>query len=71
VAPEIADLDLLNQQLRQRLVRENEFMPSTTRVDGKLVLRPCFIGVRTDSSQVDGLLQAVLRIGNELVTEST
>ena len=71
VAPDIADLDLLNQQLRQRLVRENEFMPSTTRVDGKLVLRPCFIGVRTDSSQVDGLLQAVLRIGNELVTEAT
>ena len=71
VATEVTDLDMLNQRLRQRLVRENEFMPSTTRVDGKLVLRPCFIGVRSDRSQVDGLLQAVLRIGDALVAESS
>lgn len=70
VSPAVTDLDLLNQRLHRRLIRENEFMPSTTRVDGKLVLRPCFIGVRTESSQVDGLLQAVLRIGDELVAES-
>jgi len=70
VSPAVTDLDLLNQRLHRRLIRENEYLPSTTRVDGKLVLRPCFIGVRTESSQVDGLLQAVLRIGAELVTES-
>ena len=70
VSPDVADLDLLNQQLHRCLVRENEFMPSTTRVDGKLVLRPCFIGVRTESSQVDGLLQAVLRIGDRLVAQN-
>ena len=69
VAPAVADLDLLNQRLHRRLIRENEFMPSTTRVDGKLVLRPCYIGVRSESSQVEGLLQAVLRIGDELAAE--
>ena len=65
-APHVTDLDLLNQRLHRRLVRENEFMPSTTRVQGKLALRPCFIGARADRSQMDGLLQAVLRIGGEL-----
>ena len=69
VSPGVADLDRLNQRLCRRLIRENEFMPSTTRVNGQVALRPCFIGARTDRSQIDGLLQAVLRIGDALVAE--
>ncbi len=61
-----ADLDRFNQALHRRLVRENQYMPSTTRVNGSLALRPCFIGARTSHSQVTGLLNAVLRIGSEL-----
>jgi aromatic-L-amino-acid decarboxylase len=64
-----ADLDRLNQTLHRRLVRENEYMPSTTRVNGKLALRPCFIGARADQAHVDGLLDSVLRIGKDLETE--
>lgn len=60
------DIDVLNQRLHRKLVRENEFMPSTTRINGKLALRPCFIGARSEDDQVDGLLQAVLRIGAEI-----
>lgn len=69
MAPGVSDLDLFNQRLHRRLVRENEYMPSTTRVNGKLALRPCFVGARADQSQVDGLLDAVLRIGKELEDE--
>ena len=58
---------MLNQQLHRQLIRENEYLPSTTRIHGQLALRPCFIGARAESSQVDGLLQAVLRIGDTLV----
>lgn len=65
-SPEIGDLDLLNQKLHRDLVRENQYMPSTTRIDGKLALRPCFIGARSNQQQVDGLLQAVIRIGDML-----
>ncbi len=68
-SPEVEDLDQFNQRLHRRLVRENEYMPSTTRIKGELTLRPCFIGARTEQSQVDGLLQAVLRIGDALVSE--
>lgn len=67
--PQSKDLDLLNQRLHRRLVRGNQYMPSTTRVNGKLALRPCYIGARADQSQVDGLLQAVLKIGKELASQ--
>jgi aromatic-L-amino-acid decarboxylase len=66
---EVDDLDQLNQRLHRRLVRENVYMPSTTRIKGELAIRPCYIGARAESSQVDGLLQSVLRIGDALVSE--
>jgi aromatic-L-amino-acid decarboxylase len=65
----IEDLDLFNQRLHRRLVRENQFMPSTTKVNDKLALRPCFVGARHEQSQVDGLLKAVLRIADDLMKE--
>ena len=61
-----ADLDRFNQTLHRRLVRENQYMPSTTRVNGNLALRPCFIGARTNQAQATGLLDSVLRIGRDL-----
>ena len=69
VGPQIGDLDRLNQRIHRRLVRENIYMPSTTRINGQLALRPCFLGARTDHPQVDGLIQAVIRIGDALVAE--
>lgn len=69
VAPGVADLDRLNQRLHRRLIRENEFLPSTTRVGGKLALRPCFLGARTGRDQVDGMMQSILRIGATLAIE--
>ncbi|MDH3760580.1 MAG: pyridoxal-dependent decarboxylase [Gammaproteobacteria bacterium] len=69
VAPQVDDLDLLNQRLHRRLVRGNVYMPSTTRVRGQLALRPCFIGALAERPQVDGLLQAVLRTGQILAAE--
>jgi aromatic-L-amino-acid decarboxylase len=69
VAPGVDDLDRLNQRLCRRLIHENEYMPSTTRVHGRLALRPCFIGARTERSQLDGMVQAIVRIGDDLVRE--
>jgi aromatic-L-amino-acid decarboxylase len=69
VAEGISDLNHFNQVLFRRLVRENKYMPSTTRIHGQLVLRPCYIGARHEQSQADGLLDAVLRIGDTLRKE--
>jgi len=66
----IADLDSLNQQLHRQLIRENIYMPSTTKVNGVLALRPCYVGARSNHYQLDGFLRAVLRIGAELTMHS-
>jgi len=65
----VADLDSLNQKLHRQLVRENQYMPSTTRVNGKLALRPCYVGAQHEQPQADELLAAVLRIGSNLAAE--
>jgi aromatic-L-amino-acid decarboxylase len=69
VAPGISDLDSFNRRLHRRLIRENENLPSTTQVNGKLALRPCFIGARTNQTHAENLVRDVLRIGNQLVRE--
>jgi aromatic-L-amino-acid decarboxylase len=69
VAPGISDLDSFNRRLHRRLIRENENLPSTTQVNGKLALRPCFIGARTNQTHAENLVRDVLRIGGQLVRE--
>jgi aromatic-L-amino-acid decarboxylase len=66
VTPQVSDLDRLNQELHRTLIRGNQNMPSTTRVNGHLALRPCFIGARYELSHARSLLADVLRIGREL-----
>jgi aromatic-L-amino-acid/L-tryptophan decarboxylase len=66
VAGDIQDLDAFNATVFRRLVRETDFLPSSTLVDGHFALRPCFINSRTERRHVDGLLNAVSAIGNEL-----
>ena len=70
-SPDVPDLDQLNQQLHRCLVRENRNLPSTTQVNGRLVLRPCFVGARYEIAHADDLIKDVLRIGAQLVAERT
>jgi aromatic-L-amino-acid decarboxylase len=69
VSPDVSDLDLLNRRLHRRLIRENQNMPSTTQVNGRLALRPCFVGARSNMLHARALVADVLRIGAELVLE--
>ncbi len=62
----VADLDSLNEQLHRRLLRETPYLPSATVVKGSFGLRPCFINPRTTIEHVDGLAEAVVRLGDEL-----
>jgi aromatic-L-amino-acid decarboxylase len=67
VADGIADLDTFNTALLRRLVRETPYLPSSTIVNGTFVIRPCFINARTRSEHVDGLVAAVVAIGDEML----
>ena len=64
----VSDLDALNEQLHRRLLRETRYLPSATVVNGSFGLRPCFINPRTTSEHVDGLAEAVVRLGDDLTS---
>ncbi len=61
-----ASLDALNAELAAALRASTPYIPSTTRVRGRLALRPCYINPRTTLAYVDGLADAVATIGDSL-----
>ncbi len=58
-------IDGANRRILERLRNETGLVPSSTVVDGRLAIRPCFINPRTTEEEVDGLVEAVLRFGAE------
>jgi len=70
VCADVTDLNTLNQRIHRRLVRGNEYIPSTTKVGDIVAIRPCFVGARSQKGQDDGLVDEVLRIGDELLAGS-
>jgi aromatic-L-amino-acid decarboxylase len=61
-----AALDVLNREILRRLQRDTPYVPTSTEVGGRFALRPCYVNPRTTEADVDGLADAVLRIGAEL-----
>lgn len=64
------DGDSLTGRILSRLRRETRFIPTSTRIQGALAIRPCFINPRTTLRDVEGLVDAVLRFGDELSSTS-
>jgi glutamate/tyrosine decarboxylase-like PLP-dependent enzyme len=64
----IADLNKLNNKIHRQLVHNNRNIPSTVTINGKLAIRPCFVGARTTWQHADDLVDEVISIGNELCT---
>jgi aromatic-L-amino-acid decarboxylase len=60
------DLDTLNQRLHRELVCRGRNMPSTTRINGALAIRPCFVGARAEMRHADALVDEVIAIGRTL-----
>jgi len=61
-----ANLDRLNAEISRHLRAETPYVPSTTRVAGKLAIRPCYINPRTTLREVDGLARSVRAIGDRI-----
>lgn len=62
----VTDLDALNAALLRRLLRETQFLPSSTLVGGHFVIRPCFMNVRRGPEQVSEFADTIVRLGDEL-----
>ena len=60
------EVDELNRGLHRRLIRETRYLPSTATVRGLFAIRPCFVSTRTTPADVTGLVDEVVRIGDEL-----
>jgi aromatic-L-amino-acid decarboxylase len=65
------DLDGLNEELLRRLWRTTEYLPTSTIVDGRFAIRPCFIGVRHSEGDVVGLADRLVELGDALAAEGT
>jgi aromatic-L-amino-acid decarboxylase len=60
------DEDAANAVLLQRLRRETPYVPSSTIVGGRFMLRSCAINPRTAPEDVDGLVDAVLALARTM-----
>jgi aromatic-L-amino-acid decarboxylase len=65
-----AGLADLNARILSALRRDTPYAPSSTVVDGRYALRPCYVNARTTLADVDGLADAVVAIGDRLVAEA-
>lgn len=63
-APSEGASNSLNERIARRLRTETRFVPSTTTVGGRYAIRPCYINPRTTIDDVDGLVEAVMLIGD-------
>ncbi|MDQ2673543.1 MAG: pyridoxal-dependent decarboxylase, partial [Chloroflexota bacterium] len=59
-------LDDINTRIVQSLRAEGTVVPSTTRVDGRLAIRPCIVNPATTLAEVDALADAVVEIGDRI-----
>ena len=64
------DLNTLNKQIHRQLMKNGVNIPSTTVVDDKFVIRPCFLGARTNWHHADDLVNEVVEIGNNIMSNN-
>jgi glutamate/tyrosine decarboxylase-like PLP-dependent enzyme len=61
-----AELDRLNEAIAIAVQESGDAVPSTTRIGGRRALRACIINHRTNESDVDVLVESVVRAGRAL-----
>lgn len=67
IASDVGDLNAFNKALLRRLVRETPYLPSSTIVGESFVIRPCYINARTHEEHIDGLIDAVVTLGDDML----
>lgn len=59
-------LNDLNREILKRLHHEHRYIPSSTELNGAFAIRPCYINPRTTPADVDGLVCAIERLGDQI-----
>lgn len=63
-------LNELNMNIAQRLRAEGRLLPSTTEINGRITIRPCYVNPRGTQAEVDALVTRVRELGDEIVGKS-
>ena len=59
-----AELNALNERINAIVTAEGRYFISSTRLRGTFALRICVLGYRTDESDIEGMVRAVVDAGN-------
>ena len=70
VSDKVPNLNDLNKQIHLQLVQDGCSIPSTTILNGILVIRPCFVGARTTEQHARELVDSVVDAGNMLLSKT-
>ena len=62
-----ANLNHLNQQIRNRLVKAGNFMISQSKIGDETILRPVIANPHITDETIDDLVEEITRIGDEIV----
>ena len=65
-ASSVDDLNEANRSILERLVREGHVYMSPTVLEGRYALRVCIVNFRTDATDIDFLVDEVLRLGSAI-----
>jgi glutamate/tyrosine decarboxylase-like PLP-dependent enzyme len=68
--PPRGDAEAFNQQLMQQIQREGTIFISSTRLDGKLVLRAAILCFRTHRDEIDVTLETLQRCAKQLAGQA-
>ncbi len=63
-------LNSLNRRIASALRAEGTYVPSTTMLEGRFAIRPCYINPRARLDDVEGLASRVIEIGNNLLASN-
>ncbi|MBC7790199.1 MAG: aminotransferase class V-fold PLP-dependent enzyme [Anaerolineae bacterium] len=61
-----SSLDALNESVNAKVNAEGQYFISSTRLHGVFSLRICIVGFRTTEKEIQGVVDAVVRVANEL-----
>ncbi|WP_428356886.1 pyridoxal phosphate-dependent decarboxylase family protein [Methyloprofundus sp.] len=70
ICNQVPNLNDFNKQIHRLLVQQGRSIPSTTIINDTLVIRPCFVGARTNEQHARELIEDVLSAGQQLLTNN-
>ena len=59
-------LDALNEAILHAVRARGRCVTSSTRVDGRFAIRPCYVNPRSGLADADALVDEVLEVGRQL-----